>query len=353
MDGVYQVKTFQYRIKDGNVRDKLNKWASKVNLVWNFCVEQQRWARSRARKFLSAYDFQKLTAGSSKELGLNSATIQMIGARFVESSIQHKKICKFRSYKKNLGWIPFRGDCIKINDGIIKFNGSTFKFWNSREILGTIKSGSFSCDVLGNWYINVTTNYEAELYCDNGEVGIDLGSKDIATLSNGTKYENPKFYRQLETKLGKAQRAGKKKQAKKISKKISNQRKDYLHKMTTEIANNNKLIVVGDIGSKKLAKTRMAKSTNDAAWGMIKTLLGYKAIERGGVCLVVNEANTTRVCHVCGVVSDNSPKGLSGLGIREWQCNDCGTIHDRDVNASLNILALGCKSLANKQHNAA
>jgi len=352
MDGVCKVKTFQFRIKDSTTKKKLDKIASAVNFVWNFCVEQQKWGRSRSRKFLSAYDFQKLTAGSSKELGLNSATIQMIGARMVESSIQHKRICRFRSYKRNLGWIPFRGDCIKIGE-VIKFNGITFKFWNSRQIMGNIKSGSFSCDVLGNWYINVTTDYEAELYCGDGEVGIDLGSKEIATLSNGTKYDNPRYYRQLETKLGKAQRAGKKKQAKKISKKISNQRKDYLHKMTTEIANNNKLIVVGDIGSKKLARTKMAKSTHDASWGMIKTLLRYKAIEHGGECLVVNEANTTRVCHACGVISDNSPKGLSGLGIREWQCNDCGTNHDRDVNASRNILAIGRNSLANKQCNAA
>lgn len=346
------MKTYQFRIKDSTSRRKLNELASKVNFVWNFCRESQLWAKSRSRKYLSAFDLQKLTSGASKELGLNSVSIQATCERYSESSIQHRKLAKWRSYKKNLGWIPFKTN-IKVNRDKLTFQGIQLRFWKSRNIQGKIKCGSFSCDAQGHWFVNITTDHISDVIAGDGEVGIDLGSKDLATLSNGIKYDNPKYYRKYEAKLSKLQKAKKKKQITKIHAKIKNSRNDYIHKITTEIANNNKFIVIGDIRSKRLAKTKMAKSVNDAGWFLFKTLLGYKAIERGSKCLVVNEKNTTRVCHACGCISDNSPKGISGLKIREWQCNDCGTIHDRDVNASRNILALGHKSLANKQNKAA
>lgn len=345
------MKTYQFRIKDSTSRRKLNELASKVNFVWNFCRESQLWAKSRSRKYLSSFDLQKLTSGASKELGLNSVSIQATCERYSESSIQHRKLAKWRSYKKNLGWIPFKTN-IKVNKNKLIFQNIQLKFWKSRDIQGKIKCGSFSCDAQGHWFVNITTDHISDVIASDGEVGIDLGSKKLATLSNGVEYNNPKCYRKYEQKLSKLHKAKKKKQITKIHAKIKNSRNDYIHKITTEIANNNKFIVIGDIRSKRLAKTKMAKSVNDAGWFLFKTLLRYKAIERGSKCLVVNEKNTTRVCHVCGCISDNSPKGLSGLKIREWQCNDCGTIHDRDVNASRNILALGHKSLTNKQHKA-
>lgn len=290
---------------------------------------------------------EKLTAGASKELGLNSAVIQAIVKRFVESSIQHRKISKWRSYKRNLGWIPMKTSCLTIAEDSFKFNGIKFNFWKSREILGKIKSASISQDSQNKWFINITTDYTPEVYSGDGIVGGDLGCKDLLTLSNGIKYANPKYYREYERKLALAQKYRKKKLVRKFHKKIANKRKDYLHKLSTQIMNENNFVVLGDIKSNKLAKTNMAKSVYDSGWFMLKTLLGYKAIERGSVFMVVNEYNTTRLCNVCKVVDDNSPKGISGLKIREWKCNGCGTTHDRDVNASLNILSLGLERLAN------
>jgi IS605 OrfB family transposase len=341
------VKTYQYRIKDSKINKELNKLASKVNFVWNFCVETQKWAKSRSRKYRSAIDLKNLCSGSSQELNLNSVVIQTTCERFSESSLQHRRICRFRSYKRNLGWIPFKSNCVNVADCTVTFNKLKFKFWKSREIQGKILCGNFAQNTLGHWFVNIVTDYKADIYCGDGEVGIDLGSSTLLTLSNGEKIENPRYYRKYEAQLQKAQRDGKKRRVKKLHIKVYNSRKDYAHKVTTKIADENKLIVVGDIGSKKLAKTKMAKSTNDASWFLLKTLLRYKAIERGGVCLVVNEANTTRTCHVCRVVSDNSPKGLSGLKVREWQC-ECGAIHDRDVNSALNILRIGHDTQLNK-----
>ena len=87
----------------------------------------------------------------------------------------------------------------------------------------------------------------------------------------------------------------------------------------------------------------MAKSVMDQGWSDLKGMLSYKAIGRCGIFLEVNEANTTRTCSFCG--SGTGPKGVAGLGIRDWVCETCGTEHDRDLNASLNILRLRHEAL--------
>lgn len=293
-------------------------------------------------------DLEKLTAGASKELGLNSAVIQATVKQFVKSSKQHKKTAGWRSYKRNLCWIPLKNSAFTVVNDSFKFNGIEFKFWKSREILGKIQSASISQDSQNKWFINITTDHTPDVFSGDGVVGGDLGCKDLLTLSNGIKYANPKFYRLYEKKLAKAQKYKKKRLASKINKKIANKRKDYLHKISTQIANENKIIVLGDLKSNKLAKTNMSKSVYDSGWFMFKTLLGYKAIERGSVFMIVSEYNTTRLCNICKVVDANSPKGISGLKLREWKCTGCGTTHDRDVNASLNILSIGHDRLANK-----
>ena len=103
---------------------------------------------------------------------------------------------------------------------------------------------------------------------------------------------------------------------------------------------------MGDVSSQKLVKTKMAKSTLDAGWSMLKTMLEYKSREAGVVFEVVNESYTTQTCSCCGSIPASSPKGRAGLRIREWTCSDCGSVHDRDTNAARNILAAGHRRLA-------
>ena len=103
---------------------------------------------------------------------------------------------------------------------------------------------------------------------------------------------------------------------------------------------------MGDVSSQKLVKTKMAKSTLDAGWSMLKTMLEYKSQQAGVVFEVVNESYTTQTCSCCGNIPASSPKGRAGLRIREWTCSDCGSVHDRDTNAARNILAAGHRRLA-------
>jgi putative transposase len=178
----------------------------------------------------------------------------------------------------------------------------------------------------------------------NGEIGIDLGLKDKAVSSNGTKVEASRCYRDLEPNLATAQRAGKKGRVQKIHRKIANRRKDANHKASTVIAQANGLIVVGNLSPLGQAKTSRAKSALDQGWSDLKNMLRYKAMARAGIFLEVNEAYTTQTCSSC--LARSGPRGLEGLRIRGWTCDDCGTIHDRDVNAARNILRLGHETLA-------
>jgi len=176
-------------------------------------------------------------------------------------------------------------------------------------------------------------------------VGIDLGLKDFATLSNGQKIEAQRTYRKYEQKLGVAQRANQKQRVKSIHAKIKNIRSDFLHKLSRQLVDNHAAIFVGNVNAKGLAKTKLAKSVLDAGWTAFRTMLKYKSQQAGVWFEEVNEAYTTQTCSCCGS-RQNSPKGRAGLGIREWTCQGCGTTHDRDVNAAKNILAAGHCRLA-------
>ena len=177
-------------------------------------------------------------------------------------------------------------------------------------------------------------------------VGVDLGLKDLATLSTGERIEAPNFYRKSELKLGKAQRARKSKRVRAIHAKVANRRREFLHQETNKILKKYGFIVVGDVSSTKLSRTRLAKSVLDAGWSTFKDMLSWKLrLRGGGMLLEVSEQYTSQVCSGCGSLPASRPRGIADLGMREWCCDDCGTVHDRDVNAARNILRAGLRTL--------
>lgn len=340
--------TFKFRLKNKH-SSELNRQARKVNFVWNYCNETQQKAVRSDRKWLNYYDLHKLTKGSSKELNICSQTIQHVCRQYDRSRKQHKKPwLKFRGIK-SLGWIPFNKGYVKLLDNKkFCFRKKIYETMHWREIPegSVICSGSFNQDRRGRWYINVVIEVPNNYFpkSKKSSIGIDLGLNNLATISSGEKIETLKFYRQYEKELGMAQRAGKKRQVRNISAKIANCRKDYLHKTSARLALDNDIIVVGKLPSKKMARTRMAKSVLDAGWFMLRNQLSYKAIRHGGRYVEVDEAYTTQTCSNCYSVC--GPKGIAGLEIREWTCGSCGSIHDRDINAAINILRLGSETLA-------
>ena len=326
----------------------LNAAAIEVNQVWNYAnATSYRAARPFAgpAKWVTAFDLDKLSAGATEYFDyIGSGTIQRINAEFATRRRQFKK-AKLRwrvsrGSKRSLGWVPFKAEQLKRKGKHLRFSGKVFRVFEREHLEGTTwKSGCFAQDSVGDWWLCLAVARDVSQSAARTEaVGLDLGLKDIATTSDGAKLHSGHFYRNIEQKIASAQRHGHKRQAKRLHRTAARRRMDASHKFSREIVNKYQTIVIGDVSSLKLAKTRMAKSVLDAGWGMLKTQLQYKG-QQAGRCSIVNERNTTRACSSCKALT--GPAGLDMLVVRTWVCSVCGDTHDRDVNAARNILSAG------------
>ncbi|KAF1012426.1 MAG: hypothetical protein GAK29_04860 [Acinetobacter bereziniae] len=345
------MKTLKLRIKDKHCK-VLEQLASEVNFVWNYVNDLCFKHLQRKQQFFSAYDIAKYTKGTSKECNLHSQTIQAVTEELVTRRKQFKKaklrwrVSNKKSARRSLGWIPFKKVAIKYADGNVQYGKHQFKLWDSYGLSKyRVKTGSFVEDNRGHWYVCLVVDSPKQLKTSATKaVGIDLGLKDLATCSDGVKLKAPKIYRQYEQKLGIAQCARNKSRVRAIHAKIKNIRQNMLHQFSHKLVNGHAAIFVGNVNAKALSQTKLAKSVLDASWTTLRTMLKYKCENAGVWFEEVNEAYTTQTCSCCGSRS-SSPKGRIGLGIREWQCMECGTLHDRDINSALNILALGHERL--------
>ena len=218
---------------------------------------------------MSDFDMQKYTNGSGKELGLHSQTIQEISKEYV---IRRKQFKNHDLTGENLVALSVRlaGCPLNLAPPLSKtvrcFNRQYFKVWDSYGLNNySFKSGSFNEDARGRWYFNVVVEIDVPQSIGKSSVGIDLGCKQAAMDSNGHGVTG-RHYRKLQTRLGLAQRARNKRKAKAIHAKIKNRRKDDLHKYSRKLVNENAAIFVGNVNSKALTKTKMAKSVLDAGW---------------------------------------------------------------------------------------
>jgi transposase len=188
--------------------------------------------------------------------------------------------------------------------------------------------------------LNLQCEIEPDQSCGTGTVGIDLGLHSLATLSDGTTIDRQRITARYERPLAIAQRAGRKRRVWAIHAKISNVRKDYLHRCSTAIARQYQHVIVGNVNAAALAKTRLAKSVLDVGWAAFRAMLRYKMAMRPGATYVeVDEKGSTQRCSECGTLG--GPKGIAALGVREWICAACGTLHDRDLNAAHNLVLSG------------
>jgi putative transposase len=332
--------TYRYRVKSN--LGLLNAKARAVNFVWNFCNDTQKHALKWGKKWPGAFDLINLTAGSCKELGLRSKTVNSVCAKYEQSRRQNRR--PFLRYRgsRSLGWIPFRSEQLQERADGFWFSGDTLRVFKSRNLPPgkIVDGGSFSQDARGNWFLNVVVQTEeAPLRDMVSGVGIDLGLKDFAALSTGEKIANPRHFRGIEERLGAAQRARKKRLARNIHARIANRRRDFLHKLSTQIVRDYDYIAVGNVGAAGLAKTKMAKSVNDVAWSDFRLMLRYKSIAKGAWFEEVSERFTTQTCSACGAMPPGRPQGIAGLEMRHWVCSACGCVHDRDHNAAINLLA--------------
>lgn len=339
------MKTIRLKVKKESY-GWLEAAAKEVNFVWNWCNSTSEKAVKTyvgPSKWLSGFDLCSLSAGSSKLFEkIGSCTVQRVCTQYAfKRKAANKVKLSWRSScgaRRSLGWVPFKSAGLKRKGKSLRFCGKAFRVFEI-DRLDCIKwgDGQFSQDAVGDWWLSVPADIKKIVEPAPMEsVGIDLGLKDTATTSDGDKLKSGSYFREYEMKISFAQRRAHKKRVKRLHRKVSRQRRDALHKFTTKIISRYQKIVVGDVSSLKLAKTKMAKSTLDSGWGMLRQMLLYKGECAGRSVKVVNESFTSRTCSCCGCLS--GPKGVNGLRVRRWECGDCGSVHDRDINAARNIL---------------
>jgi putative transposase len=257
---------------------------------------------------------------------------------------------------KGRGWYdsityPQYGNGVKLDgDKLVLSKIGAIEIGLHRQPQGTIKTVVLRRNALGNWYACLSCEVERRaLEPSPNTVGVDVGLTWFATLSTGEQIENPRFFRQDEKDLAKAQRklqaakntpdyGPRKRTVQHIHKRIANRRKDFAHKLSRRLVNEFQVIAFEDLDIQEMQThngTGVNKSIGDVAWHQFVQFTTYKAASAGRSCVRVDPRNTTKACSTCGEIV---PKARSE---RIHTCPQCGLTLDRDHNAALNILARG------------
>ncbi len=229
------------------------------------------------------------------------------------------------------------------------------RFRKSREIEGTIKRATIRHKASG-WYISILCEVEIEARTPvaptvENSIGIDLGSIDLVTTSRGQKFANPRHYRTMERKLKRAQRTqsrrkrGSQRHAKAkqrvamLHEQAANRRKDDLHKLSRRLTDENQAVFCEDLNIQGMARGNMGKSVGDAGWGELMRQLKYKAQWAGKIVYQVGRYYpSSKTCAHCDYVHADLERSE-----RHWICPSCGTLHDRDINAAINVQREGLR----------
>lgn len=332
--------------------------------LWNRFLALTNETYKNTGKGLSRYDLQKQLPSLKKEYewlaDTYSQCLQVVCLNLSRGFINFfEKRAKFPRFKSKHGKqsISYPQN-VKILEDAIKFPklGEIYAKIH-RSIDGKVKTVTISKNKANQYYASVLFEVKGELPSVSTEgkaIGLDMGLTDFCLTSDGSKYANPKWLEKHERNLTKKQQALSRKQkgsknrdkarlkVAKVHNKISRTREDFQHKLSRKIVNENQVIVVENLNIKGMVKNHcLAKSISQVGWGSFMTMLKYKAEWEGKMYLEVDRFfPSSKTCHHCLNVVDSL-----ALDIRVWTCDSCGTTHDRDINASINIRDEGLRIL--------
>ena len=353
------MRTYKYKIKPTKEQVVLiekHLWCCRF--VWNKYLGERKQAYEEQWKSLSYYDNAKSLTQLKKELTwLKEVNSQSLQATLKDLNLAYdrffKKITKFPRFKskknpKHWFHIPQK----------IKLKGSKlvvpkFQEWIKviihRPLLWTIRNATITKDNAWYYVSIVCENTIKPLPKDNKNIGLDLWIKDFCITSDGEKVKNPKFLRAMEDKLIKVQsyysrHKGKRtlRKLQRLHTKIANQRKDFLHKVSTRLIHENQVICLEDLNVKGMMQNhKLAKSIWEVGWGMFVDFLTYKAEWYGRTLIKIDRFYpSSKTCNCCGNVKEELK-----LSERTYHCDHCWASLDRDINAAKNILKQGLKQL--------
>ncbi len=319
-------------------KEKAEEYLFILSSVYNWSIskclkeEKQHWV-----------DLVNSTKGHSSKIGVDSQVFQQTIKQAYSSFDSYKKgkrgKPKFKSSRNRLKsfLIPQR---FSIKDNLLKLpDFGKVRFFKQDIPEGKIKqiriikkaSGYYAC-------LSIDTISTFKIMNTQEKVGIDVGFKDLAILSNGVKFENRREFIKEQTRLAQAQRGGNKKLASRLNERIANRRKDYNHKVSRSLVENYSEIYITNDNLRGQAKI-FGKSVMDAGISQLRSFIKYKSENNGRTFALVNSKNTTKTCGSCGALS--GPSGLQELDVRVWECSTCRVVHDRDINSACVILKLG------------
>jgi putative transposase len=363
------LKAFKYRIYPTKEQtEKINQHIGGCRFVYNWALENKIRFYETSKEKLSAYDLNYMLKGLKAEnpwlKEVNSQSLQQtnknVESAFTRFFREKKGFPKFKSKKNPVQsfQIP-QHYTVDFEKQLIKLPKiGNVKIVISRTFEGNPKTATVSKTPTGKYFLSILVDDGKEVpvkqkFNEKSTIGVDLGIKDSAILSNGEKFENPKYLKNslkklkvLSRKLSKkAKGSNNWKKAKlklsRLHEKISNQRNDFQHKLSSKLISENQAIALETLNVKGMIKNHcLAQSISDAGWSSFVTKLEYKAEWTGKTILRIGtfEPSST-ICNVCGYYN----RDLT-LKIREWQCPDCKTKHDRDVNAAINIKKFALQS---------
>jgi putative transposase len=268
---------------------------------------------------------------------------------------KRSKYPRFKSRRKSRQSAEYTRSAFRYRDGQVTLAkmGAPLDIRWSRSLPDGAEPSTVtvSMDAAGRWFVSLLIEEEIEQRpAADFSVGIDAGITSLLTLSTGEKIANPRHERRDRVRLAKAQRmlsrkqkgsANREKASRKVARvhaRIADRRADFLHKVTTRLVRENQALVVEDLSVRNMVRNRsLARAISDASWAELRFMLEYKCDWYGRDLIVIDRwYPSSRTCSACGHVAASMP-----LSVREWDCSNCGTRHDRDVNAARNIRAAG------------
>jgi putative transposase len=357
------LKAYKYRIYPTNDQEEFIKvHFGACRFVYNWALEQKIKTYQQSKKSILRFELQKILVHEVKPA---NTWLKTINSQALLASLVNVESAFIKFFREKIGFPNFKSRKNPVQSFhlpqhyTVEFEENTIKLPKigdveavlHRRFGGTPKTATISKSSTGKYYISILVDDgiilpEKQEFSDSTTIGIDVGIKDFAVLSNGEKIDNPKYLKDslkrmkcLQRRVSKKVKGSKnqdkaRQQLSKIHETITNQRNNFQHQLSFRLISENQAISLETLNVKGMVKNHcLAQSISDAGWSSFVTKLEYKAEWLGKTILRIGRFEpSSKLCNVCGHHNSNLT-----LKDREWICPDCKTPHDRDINAAINI----------------